>query len=196
MLALRKRWPLLVAVIMFISASACGKSDSSPPSAKPTVPPESPAPSTTGRLGTVPTSTTMLPAEAELDAESVPEYDNLNFNFGQATINGVVYTNSLILKTSTSAGRVEINAGRTRKRFFGDLGIPDDQKSSSAYKVDISFDDAAPVFSADVRFGETKRIDLDVANVLRIRVSVSPATSISSATCCGEVAIGNPRFGR
>jgi hypothetical protein len=40
-----------------------------------------------------------------------------------------------------------------------------------------------------VHFGETKKIDLDVSNVLRIKISITSSTSNS-----GHIAIGDPRF--
>jgi hypothetical protein len=139
----------------------------------------------------VPTSNPLILAETTIDDTNrrtfVPE-STLNFWFGQSTINGVSYTNALLIRVSYP-GRVEINAGRSRSRFLGELGVPDDQKSGSAYKVDVSFDNAAPVLSTEVRFGQTKRLDLDVTNVLRIKISISPI-----AGSWGDLAIGNPRF--
>lgn len=97
--------------------------------------------------------------------------------------------NALQMFSGTTPGKVEINASRARKRFLGTLGIPDDQKSSSSHMVEISIDNAAPILSVIVNFGETKVIDLDVTNALRIRITVSTKTRES-----GTVAIGNPRF--
>jgi hypothetical protein len=140
----------------------------------------------------VPTSNPLTLAQTAIDDRVlVPQSDGVGFRFGQSTINGVSYTNALLIRVNYPdyPGWVEINAGRSRHRFLGDLGVPDDQKSGSAYKVDVSFDNAAPIFSTDVRFGEKKRLDLNVTNVLRIRISISPI-----ARSRGYLAIGNPRF--
>ena len=103
------------------------------------------------------TSNPLTLAETAIDDRAlVPQSDDVSFRFGQSTINGVSYTNALLIRVIRSdyPGWVEINAGRSRSRFLGDLGVPDDQKSGSAYKVDVSFDNAAPVFSTEVYFGQ------------------------------------------
>ncbi|MGI8686632.1 MAG: NPCBM/NEW2 domain-containing protein [Acidimicrobiales bacterium] len=116
----------------------------------------------------------------------------MDARFDKGTINGVSYTNALYLHPLQYASgperRVEIDAGRSRKRFLGDLGIPDTEASTSAYKVDISLDGAAPIYSTELKFGETKKIDLDITNVLRIKILVS---SISGYA---YLAIGSPRL--
>lgn len=111
--------------------------------------------------------------------------------FEQETINGVAYPNAMTIPTSTYPTKVEINAGRARKRFIGALGVPDTESSASVHHVEISLDDAPPVFSTDLKFGETKDIDLDVTNVLRIRITVLLTTRDPSYS---SIAIGNPRF--
>jgi hypothetical protein len=143
--------------------------------------------------GTVPTTTTMQPAETPIDANDIRDRERLGYTFGSTRMNGVSYPSALVLQPdqyTRGLGRLEIDAGRAHTRFLGDLGIPDTEHSSTAYKVEISLDDAAPVFSTEVRFGETKSIDLDVTRVLRIKIFVSPIA------CCDDVAIGNPRFSR
>jgi NPCBM/NEW2 domain len=117
----------------------------------------------------------------------------LSTSFDKANINGISYTNALLFDTSGASCSVEINAERNQKRFVGDLGIPDDQSSSAAYKVDISLDNAAPILSAEVHFGQTKKIDLDITNVLRIKLAITP---LSTSNNTAVIAIGNPAFGR
>lgn len=143
-------------------------------------------------FGTVPTSTTLSPAETALDKDYVPEAD-MGFEFGRDTINGVSYSNALEMRpSSSSTTQLQINAGRRMHRFLGDLGIPDDQHSTNAYKVEISLDGSAPIVVYDIRFGETKKIDIDVTNALRIKVSVTP---VSVSGYDNQLAIGSPRFG-
>lgn len=152
---------------------------------------------TTARAGagTVPSTTPAPLAEQPLGPTALRDTANMEPSFDKATINGVSYTSALFLRPSSSVSssngsdrRVEIDAGRSHKRFIGDLGIPDTQKSNAAYKVEISLDSAAAVFSTEVRFGETKKVDLDITNALRIKIVVSPIT------CCDYLAIGSPRF--
>ncbi len=104
-------------------------------------------------------------------------------------MNGVDYPSALVMFSIREVRKLEIDAGRRQDRFRGSLGIPDDQDSDSAHQVDISLDGANPIYSAVVRFGETKEIDLDVTNVLRVRISVS-----SVGTEDGRLGIGSARF--
>ncbi len=107
----------------------------------------------------------------------------------QATMNGVDYPSALVMYSTKEVRKLEINAGRRQKRFRGSLSIPDNQASDSAHQVDISLDGANPIYSALVKFGETKEIDLDVTNVLRVRISVA---SVGKRE--GTVGIGTARF--
>jgi hypothetical protein len=135
----------------------------------------------------------MPPAEAAIESDGVRDRERLGYAFAATRMNGIAYSNALILepdKYNQGVGRIELDAGRSHVRFLGDLGIPDTERSSTAYKVEISLDDAAPVFSTEVRFGETRSIDLDITKALRIKILVSPIG------CCDNLAIGNPRFGR
>lgn len=144
----------------------------------------------TSTRSSVPTTLPPAPGETTIDRTFVPE-KTTDFSVGQSRINGVSYSNALIILSPKSPGRIEIDAGRTRKRFRGVLGIPDDQRSSSSHQVDISLDNGPTVFSAVLNFGETKEIDLDVSGALRIKVTVTNKTSDTSSA---YVAIGNPRF--
>jgi len=137
-----------------------------------------------------PVSTTIpaTPAEAMVTNALIVERTS-TADIRPLSIDGVGYVNALQMYSDSTPDKVEINASRARKRFLGTLGIPDDQRSTSSHMVEISLDGAAPVYSVIVNFGETKAIDLDVTEILRIRITVSSKTRES-----GTVAIGNPRF--
>ena len=137
----------------------------------------------------MPTTTALTPAGTSLSDGFIPESTHVNVNFNKSVINGVNYTNAMVISVGSTPGEVQINAGRSYTHFTGQLGIPDDQKSSSAYKVDISVDNAAPILSTEVHFGETKTVNLNVSNALRIKIAVS------GNGYGGNVAIGNPTLG-
>lgn len=143
---------------------------------------------TTGSRSPVTTTIPATPADALVTSAMLVERTT-TVDLGPVSINGTQYVNGMKMYSGTSPGKVEIDAGRRRKRFLGTLGIPDDQKSASSHLVEISLDGAAPIFSATVNFGESKAIDLDVTEVLRIRITVTSKTRES-----GTVGIGNPRF--
>ena len=137
-----------------------------------------------------PVSTTIAPTTADAMVTDTLLVEKTNSaDVRPLSIDGVGYVNALQMYSGPSPGKVEINAGRSRKRFLGTLGIPDDQRSTSSHQVEISLDNAAPALSVIVNFGESKPIDLDVTGVLRVRITVSSKTNTS-----GTVAIGNPRF--
>jgi len=138
----------------------------------------------------VPTSIKPSAADVDIVSSLVPEA-TASHEFEQTALNGVLYSNALVISGETTPQKVEINAGRSHKKFRGVLGVPDDGKSSASFQVDISLDGASPVFSAVINFGETKDIDIDIPNVLRVRITVVSKDSSYG----GKVAIGNPRFG-
>ncbi len=131
-------------------------------------------------------------ADTQIGESLVPEESNVNVSFGPSRINGNSYTNAMVVSVSTYSGekQFQIDAGRSHKRFLGDLGIPDDQPSGTAYKVDVSLDGGPSVLSADVRFGATTKLDIDVTGALRIKFVITDTGSSSR-----YLAIGNPRFG-
>jgi len=204
--------PAAVAAVLCL-ASSCGRgapgatgatgAPSSPapvPVASPTYPslPPTPSPSpsdlppSTGeqRLP-VPTASATRAGEIAIDRTLIPE-DTAGSSLERATMNGITYPNVLTIPTGCQPRKVEINASRVRHRFIAALGIPDDEPSASAVQVDISVDNAAPVLSTTIRFGELKDVDIDIAGGLRVKISVS-----SMAANCNTVTVGlgNPRFG-
>lgn len=196
---------VLVAATMLLSAACGGDGDSSAEDDEKTTT-TSTSPSTTtstpttttspgGSFGTASTSTTLAAADVAVDTRYVPETYELEIESETATVNGTTYSNALVMSPRQYRKepnvRLEIDAGRDFKRFRGDLGIPDNQSSGTAHKVEISLDNAAPVVSTEVRFGETKALDLDITNVLRIRIVITPISGWSNT-----LAIGNPRFSR
>lgn len=197
--------PAAVAAVLCL-ASSCGRgapgaaeAPSSPapvPVASPTYPSPSPSasalpPSTGEQRLPVPTAPATQAGEIAIDRTLIPE-DTAGSSLERATMNGITYPNVLTMQTGCRPAKVEINAGRVRHRFIAALGIPDNQSSASAVQVDISVDNAAPVLSTTIRFGELKDVDIDITGGLRVRVSVS-----SMAASCNTVimGLGNPRFG-
>jgi hypothetical protein len=151
---------------------------------------------TTGQRVSTPTTapTVAGPGQTLLEASFVKEKGPDSYwRFEKRTANAVAYNNALVLSGCCNHTRyIEIDAGRSRNRFVADLAIPDDQRSSDAFHVEVALDGQPPVYVADVRFGETKPIDIPVPNVLRVRVSWSATNGSSSNTY--QLALGNPRF--
>ncbi len=106
-------------------------------------------------------------------------------------MNGVNYTNALILNPYEPSSKIEINAGRRSAHFKADLGLSDRALSETTYKVDISVDDSAPIQSVDIALGQTTPLDIDVTGRLRLKFVVSNPNTSSQA---GAIVFGNPRF--
>jgi copper chaperone CopZ len=138
------------------------------PTASPTIA-DSPTPAASREP--IPSTPTPGAADTPVTSLLIPE-STANYDFGPTTINGVDYGQSLKISPGNGTVNVQIDAGRSKRRFVGSLGIPDNQSSSASYQVDISLDNAAPLYSTVVNFGETKNIDLNVTNALRIKVTV------------------------
>ncbi|MEA2593520.1 MAG: hypothetical protein QOD62_3351 [Actinomycetota bacterium] len=170
------------------SSATPSPTDPSTPSATPSpIATDSPAPAPSREL--VPSTPTPGAADTPVTSLLIPE-STANYDFGPTTINGVDYAQSLKISPGNASVNVQINAGRSKHRFVGSLGIPDNQSSGASYQVDISLDNAAPIYSTVVNFGETKNIDLTVTNALRIKITV-----LWKAGVAGTVAIGNPKLG-
>ncbi len=138
-------------------------------------------------FGTVPTSTTLTQGGTPVSESLVPQTNAIDVTFRQTTINGVSYPTGLIMGVGSSSGELQIAAERQYTHFTGQLGIPDDQNSDSAYMVSISLDNSAPVLSTQVHFGTTTPLNINITGALRIKID-----AISISHCCGRVAIGNP----
>lgn len=198
---------LLPLLAVFLAVGACGEEEPASPSEKTS------STNTSSIVGSTTTSTMATTTSAFVDPpgglvsttirpptgdvpitnDDVAETSNARIDFEQSTINGVDYPSALTIRTAYSSSestQVQLDAGRRQERLLGELGVPDDQPSSTVYQVDISLDGAAPILSTEVRFGETTPLNLDVSNVLRIELT---ATSLSE--CCNSFAIGSPRFG-
>lgn len=191
----RKSVAFIVAVLLIASCNGGDDDPAAPPvpSTETSSPTTSSSTTTSTSVTTSSSSTsTTSPAEATIDVEDIPEREGVNLAARPAILNGVSYTNALVAQPYNSTSSFQINAGRTRKRFLGDVAIPDDQRSTTAYRVEISLDNGAPVFTTDVRFGETKRIDIDVTNVLRVKVKLTALTAGVGSD--NDIAIGSPRF--
>lgn len=143
------------------------------------------------------TTTSSIPLKADTGTVKIDQSTDLvpqrstNLLLQKATINGVKYPDALLIYASCAAAQfIEINAGRHSLLFKGDFGVPDDQRSTDSYHLEISLDGGAPVYSAELAFGETKPVSLDIPGVLRVKVSVLS----TSAQCGGNnfVGIGNP----
>ena len=96
-----------------------------------------------------------------------------SFEAGQAQVSGSVYTRSVMIDPYGSrVGYVEYDLARGHRILRGLLGLRDDVRADSIYRVEI-FLDGAKISEQDVGLGQTVPIELDVGGVLRLRVQVT-----------------------
>jgi hypothetical protein len=106
------------------------------------------------------------------DIDPVDRFTN-SLSFGQAQVNGEIYTRSVLLEPySDEPSFVEYDLGRGFERIVGTVGPRDDVDADSLYKVEI-FADGVSVFDQDLVLGHVAPIDLDMSNVLRLRLQVT-----------------------
>ncbi|MGH9270447.1 MAG: PASTA domain-containing protein, partial [Ilumatobacteraceae bacterium] len=115
------------------------------------------------------------------DLEAVDS--NAGYEAGQAQVNGDIYTRSVYMDVSTSTPLfIEYDLARKLTRLRGVIGVRDDSTASSLVKVEI-FADGTPVSEQDLALGQIAELDLDMTNVLRLRLQV---TNLTYEGCCDE----------
>ncbi len=95
------------------------------------------------------------------------------FDTGQAQTNGTVYTRSVLLDPSgRDVSFVEYDVARKYTRLVGQVGLRDDASASAVYKIEV-FADGSQIFDQTIGLGQIIPIDLDLTNVLRLRIQVT-----------------------
>lgn len=92
-----------------------------------------------------------------------------------ATINGVASPRAVVNSSRSRSGPANIDfvIGRDYERLSTAVGFLDDVRDvGEVVRVDV-FGDGVPLYSAELVYGRRMPIDLDVANVLRLRLQVT-----------------------
>jgi NPCBM/NEW2 domain len=94
-----------------------------------------------------------------------------------ATVSGTVYIHSVTLYAYAGSGRsaaLAYDTGRHYERFRATLGLRDDTSRSD---IPVRFQvlaDGHELFNSDLTFGQAVPIDLDITNILRLTIEVTP----------------------
>jgi hypothetical protein len=92
---------------------------------------------------------------------------------GVQKANGKAYSHGVAVTPYNNAvGTVEYDLSRQYRRLVGELALDDKSPSGAVAKVEI-YGDGRLLTDPDVAFGTTTPIDVDVTDVLRLRIALS-----------------------
>lgn len=107
------------------------------------------------------------------DMTKLDDYDYNTFDVGTGTVSGKIYTRSVSLDPSyQDTGFVEYDLGRRYTTLTGTVGLSDAVPSDTVMRVEI-YGDGKPLFNQDLRLGQAVPVQLDMTNVLRLRLQVT-----------------------
>lgn len=99
---------------------------------------------------------------------------------GTTKANGKSYSHGLLMTPpSSGVGAIEYDFSRQYRKLSGELGLDDRSDSAAIGKVEI-YGDGRQLLAQDVPFGQTIPVDLDVTNVLRLKITVASVDGKSS----------------
>ncbi|MBT8162583.1 MULTISPECIES: protein kinase [Arthrobacter] len=104
---------------------------------------------------------------------------NGSMSSGSANISGVAYPHSLsatFCDYSPEGASVEYNLGRNYQTFAATAGVSDDSQSNSSTVLVEVFADGRKVSSQTVSYGQAFPINVDMTNVLRLKIQWQGAT--------------------
>lgn len=106
------------------------------------------------------------------DMEPVSREATDSYIPGVQKSNGKSYSHGLLIDPWTAGATVEYDFSRQYRRMTGELGLDDKSDSSALGKVEI-YGDGRLLTTTDVPFGTTIPVDVDVTDVLRLKINVS-----------------------
>lgn len=113
---------------------------------------------------------------------------------GRGDLSGETYTRAVMFRGSYSdPAYVEYNLSRRFSRLEGQLGLRDDVPSQTTMKLEI-YADGEKVLDETVKLGGVVPFDLDVDNVLRLRLQVTDLTEDVRSWEQGYAIFADPRL--
>ncbi|WP_420124634.1 PASTA domain-containing protein [Nakamurella sp.] len=108
------------------------------------------------------------------DMEAVDRENYESFNSGSAKANGKSYSHAVAIApyANGNPGTIEYDFSRQYRTLTGELGLGDKSDSAAVGKVEI-YGDGRQLLAQDVPFGTTTPVDVDVTDVLRIKIVFS-----------------------
>jgi len=143
---------------------------------------ESTSPSNGPFVSTVPTETASLePSDRSSLAPTVvyladlpPVSGAFGWAGGAADVNGERFMRSIAVRVHNAlkTSAVEYNLGRDWQRLIATIGMRDDSPSLSKLRFQV-FADNRRIYEADLGLGQARTLDLDIVNMLRLKLVVN-----------------------
>lgn len=106
------------------------------------------------------------------DLEPVDSDSDGYWETGRGDLSGTTYTRAVMIQPYDEQGYVEYNLSRRYSRLEGSLGVRDDVPGGTSMKLQI-YGDGEILLDETVGLGDEVSVDLDMDNVLRLRVQVT-----------------------
>jgi NPCBM/NEW2 domain len=192
---------LIVAIYFGVSGGGDHEPEASPSSVAPGATPES---TSSADAAEPPSSNAIAPAASATrylsnqqypaDGQEIPYFAGYVEAGGSQDINGQQFIRNLnfpLVCSDTSDKFADYNLGRHFERFTATIG-PSDISKSTGYHFEIWKDDKR-VFSETLRHGQSKRINMSVRDVLKLRIAAcSPDESVILEREGGGI-VGDPQ---
>lgn len=103
------------------------------------------------------------------------------FRTGIQKANGKSYSHGVApVPTRTSVGTVEYDLSRQYRRLVGEIALDDKSPTGAVGKVEI-YGDGRLLTDPSIAFGTTTPVDVDITDVLRLRIAISETGGDGSA---------------
>lgn len=121
-----------------------------------------------------------LPAEPTLNVAAIPATVAFSAlpatgSCGPATngsVNGLIFSSGIVCSASDTESTSYWILGRKLARLHGTIGIEDNSDPRSKVTVKIAAD-GKNVFVADIAYGQSQEVDLDISNILRLDQTIA-----------------------
>jgi hypothetical protein len=177
-----------LAVVLVVAGCGGQQSDTSAGGSTPSGPATTATASVTSESPS-PTSTSITTSAAEpLYLSDLSSLTGAPYN-GEADVNGEYFPRSVQVYLNPGPQEVEYDLGRDWQRLQATVGMRDDSASDAQVRIEM-FGDNNLLYSHVFGLGQSEPVDVDVSNVLRLRLVATLAEGGSGATA----ALGDARL--
>lgn len=162
-----------IAAVAAITA-ACGSGESGSGQATRTVTATPPTVTVTAGKSPTFTGSATPPSQARYLSELEPLTSTRGVDTSTAEINGKGFARSVTL-TANAAGPVnfaEYNLGRHWHTFTATVGLRDDSPTAGSLTFEVAIDGTRE-YREQIRLGESRNVELDVSNALRLKMTIT-----------------------
>ena len=110
-----------------------------------------------------------------------PVADSGNLSTGSTEVNGKYYASSVILSVNPGPANASYNLGRQWRRLNATVGVSDDSPENEKVQFQIIADDRI-IYNGVLELGQSKKLSLNVTNVLRLELVATLASPSAGET--------------